>query len=71
MSNTMKAVALMAVWTAVFLYGMQMLDVGAHHRDPLWAVGSAAGLLVMWVVNFAIFFKVAGSEPWDWFKGSH
>jgi hypothetical protein len=66
--TTLKAVLLMAMWTAAAGWGLVHVGVGAHFRDPLWAVGTAVAFLVVWMVDFAIFFKVAGNRPWEWFK---
>ena len=42
------------------------LDVGAHHTDPLWALGTAIVFLVVLLIDVWMFFAIAGEEAYRW-----
>ena len=65
---SLKAILVMMLWTG--LVGFGLYSIGAHEqfRAPLWALGIGAALLVTHMVNMAIYFKVAGEKPFEWFS---
>ena len=44
------------------------LDAHLNYRNILWALAISLTLLITHVVNMAVYFKVAGEEPYKWFK---
>lgn len=67
--RTLQALGVMALWTLAFLGVMNWLNVGDHHGNILWAIGTALMFIIMIIGNFWIFFAVGKEEPWDWVKG--
>jgi len=67
--KTLQALGVMALWTIAFLGVMNFLNMGAHFREPLWALGTALMFIIMIIGNFWIFFAIGKEEPWDWVKG--
>jgi hypothetical protein len=65
---SIKAIAFMVVWTAIAGYGLFTIGAHEHFRNPLWAIGTGLALLVIHLVNMALYFKIAGEEPFLWFK---
>lgn len=63
---TYKALFLVAVFTAVCGWGLVQLNVGAHHSDPLWALGTAAAFITILLIDVWMFFAVAKDEPFRW-----
>lgn len=61
-----KAILVMAIWTALIGYGLFSAGALEHFREPLWAVGIGATLLITHMVNMALYFKVAGEKPFQW-----
>ena len=50
--------------------GAVLFAFDAHHnyRNIFWALAISVTLLITHVVNMAVYFKVAGEEPYKWFK---
>jgi hypothetical protein len=63
-----KAIVVMVIWTAIAGYGL--FTIGAHEdfRNPMWAVSIGIALLVIHMINMALYFKIAGERPFEWFK---
>jgi hypothetical protein len=61
-----KAFSAVAAFTAVCIYGLILLGVGAHHQDPLWALGTALAFITILVVDVWMFFAIAQDEPFRW-----
>ncbi len=66
MSSTLKGLLAIAIFTTIVVLIARALDVGAHHTDPIWALGTAIGFLVMLITNVWLFFAVAGDDPFKW-----
>lgn len=68
--GSMKAIPIMIAWTAVV--ALFLFLIGAHepehYRNPIWAIGIGIALLVTHLVNMALYFKIAGERPFEWFK---
>jgi hypothetical protein len=64
--STFKGLLAITIFTALCVYGALLLDVGAHHRDPLWALGFAVGFIVMLITDVWLFFAVAKDDPFKW-----
>ena len=65
---SLKAWAVMGIFSLFGAWVMTQVGFVENHRDPLWALGGAVVLLVILVANFLIYFWVAKEEPWKWFK---
>ena len=63
-----KAIVVMVIWTAIAGYGLYSIGAHEHFRNPLWAVGTGVALLVIHMINMALYFKIAGEKPFQWFK---
>lgn len=66
--RTFQALGVMALWNIAFIGIMNFVNVGAHYREPIWAILTAVMFIIMIVGNFWIFFAVGKEEPWDWVK---
>lgn len=63
-----KAIILMALWSAIILYGLHYFGMLSAHRDIGMAFLTAVILLAMHMFNMIIYFQVAGNKPYRWFK---
>lgn len=61
-----KAIVVMAVWTGLVFYGLYSIGAHENFRDPLWAFGIGVVLLIVHLVNMALYFNVAGEKPYQW-----
>jgi hypothetical protein len=64
-----KAIIVMLIWTAITFYGLYTL--GAHElamHNFVYALATGVALLVIHMVNMALYFKIAGEKPFEWFK---
>ena len=61
-----KAFLAVLVFTALCGYGLVQLSVGAHHTDPLWALGTSVAFLTILVIDVWLFFAIAKDEPFRW-----
>ena len=68
MTPTMKGLLAMLVWTMFSIGLLYIIGVGDHYRDPVWAILTAIAFLIILMVNFYLFFKIAGFYPFAWFK---
>jgi len=64
--GALKAFLAVAVFTALCGWGLVELNVGAHHSDPLWAVGTALAFVTILIVDVWLFFAIAKDEPLRW-----
>jgi hypothetical protein len=55
-----------AIFTAIVVWGALQLNIGEHHNDPLWALGTAVGFLALLIADVALFFGVAKDDPFKW-----
>lgn len=63
---TMKALAIMALWTVATVSIFNYVGFPEHFSNPIWALGAAIMLVVILVGNVWIFISVAQEEPWEW-----
>jgi len=63
-----KAIVVMVTWTAIAGYGLFTIGAHEHFRNPMWALVIGIILLVIHMINMALYFKVAGERPFEWFK---
>ena len=68
--NNLKAFVVIATWSMAVLFGLYLIDAHLHYRDIGWAIVISIALLVTHMVNFTIYFKFTGNEPYRWFKQS-
>lgn len=66
--SSFKGFLAIVVWTLIVAFGAIKLDIGAHHSDPLWALGTSIAFLIWLVSAVALFFGVAGDDPFKWEK---
>ena len=66
--KTIKGISGMVIWTA--LVALFLYAVDAHNKYQHLGIAILIGLalLVTHIVNMVIYFKVAGKEPYKWFK---
>jgi hypothetical protein len=64
--SVFKGLLAITIFTALVVWGATQLDVGAHHRDPLWALGFAVGFLVMLITDVWLFFAFAQDDAFKW-----
>ena len=67
---TMKALAIMALWTIATISIFNFIGFQNHFSNPLWALAGALMLVVILIGNVWIFIGVAQEEPWAWLKSS-
>jgi len=65
---TTRALAVMAIWTAVMITLFNVVGFDDHYTNPLWALGAALVLVVTLVGNVWIFIHISKDEPWEWNK---
>ena len=63
-----KAFLYMGSWTLIIAIILYSQGAHIHFRELNWAIGTSLILLITHMVNMAIYFKVAGNEPYKWFK---
>ncbi len=66
--SSFKGFLAIVIWTVIVAYGAVSLNIGAHHGDPVWALGTAIAFLISLVCSVAMFFGVAGDDPFKWEK---
>jgi len=66
--KNLKAFTIISLITASVGAVLFVLDAHLNYRNILWAVAISVTLLITHVVNMAVYFKVAGEEPYKWFK---
>jgi hypothetical protein len=66
--KNLKAFTIIGLITASVGAVLFALDAHLNYRNILWAVSISVTLLITHVVNMAVYFKVAGEEPYKWFK---
>ena len=66
--KNLKAFTIIGLITASVGAALFALDAHLNYRNILWAVSISVTLLITHVVNMAVYFKVAGEEPYKWFK---
>ena len=66
--KNLKAFSIISLITVSVGAVLFVLDAHLNYRNILWAVAISVTLLITHVVNMAVYFKVAGEEPYKWFK---
>ena len=66
--SSFKGFLAIAVWTAIVGFAAVQINVGAHHSDPVWALGTSIAFLIWLVTAVALFFGVAKDDPFKWEK---
>jgi len=66
--SSFKGFLAIAVWTAIVAAIAIELNIGAYHTDPVWALVTAVAFLIWLVTAVAMFFGVAGDDPFKWEK---
>jgi hypothetical protein len=66
--KNLKAFTIIGLITASVGAVLFALDAHLNYRNILWASAISVTLLITHVVNMAVYFKVAGEEPYKWFK---
>ena len=66
--KNLKAFTIIGLITASVGAVLFALDAHLNYRNILWASAISITLLITHVVNMAVYFKVAGEEPYKWFK---
>ena len=63
-----RAIIVMVMWTAISGYGLFIIGAHEHFRNPIWAISIGIALLAIHLINMALYFKIAGERPFEWFK---
>jgi len=63
-----KAFTTMSLWTLTIGIILYRIEAHLHFREILWALSLSLILLVTHMVNMIIYFKIAGNDPYKWFK---
>jgi hypothetical protein len=66
--KTLKAILIMSIWTLIVGFILHTVEAHLHFREIIWAVAIGVILLITHMVNMALYFKIAGKEPYLWFK---
>ncbi len=66
--KSVKAFVCMGLWTLLIVIILYSQGAHIHFREFSWAIGTSLILLFTHMVNMAIYFKVAGDEPYKWFR---
>jgi hypothetical protein len=66
--TSIKAIAFMVTWTMIAGYGLFTIGAHEHFRNPMWAVSTGVALLIIHLTNMALYFKIAGEQPFAWIK---
>jgi hypothetical protein len=66
--KTLKAILIMSIWTLIVGFILYTVEAHLHFREIIWAVAIGVILLITHMVNMALYFKIAGKEPYLWFK---
>lgn len=64
--SSFKGFLAIVIFTTLVVFGALELRVGMHHSDPLWALGTAVGFLMLLITDVWLFFAVAKDEPFKW-----
>lgn len=55
---------------AVFTYGaytiLNLIGIGEHHTDIVWAAASSITFLIILLLDVWMFFAIAGEEAYKW-----
>lgn len=70
MSNTIKALGAMLIWTVAMVGLINFIGFPKHHDNLIWAIGGAIMLVITLVGNVWLFIGLAKEEPWAWTKDS-
>ena len=63
-----KAFTIKSLWTLTIGIILYRIEAHLHFREILWALSLSLILLVTHMVNMIIYFKIAGNDPYKWFK---
>lgn len=66
--KTLKAILIMSIWTSIVGFILYTIEAHLYFREIIWAVAIGVILLITHMVNMALYFKIAGKEPYLWFK---
>ena len=66
--KTVQGIFGMAIWTAAVATVLYFCRAHNNYDHFGWAILIGSVLLTTHVVNMVIYFKVAGKQPYRWFK---
>lgn len=66
--KNLKAFSIIGFITASVGVLLYALDAHLNYRNLFWAIGISITLLITHILNMAVYFKVAGDQPYKWFK---
>ncbi|HJM28147.1 MAG: hypothetical protein QF596_09015 [Acidimicrobiales bacterium] len=66
--KTLYGIAGMTLWTSLVVLVLYLFNAHDYYNHFGWAVLFGFILLIAHVVNMAIYFNIAGKEPYKWFK---
>ena len=66
--SSFKGFLAILVWTVIVVFIAELLDIGAHHDNIFWALGTSIAFIIWLVSSVAMFFAVAKDDPFKWEK---
>ncbi|MDA7786490.1 hypothetical protein N9J68_01105 [Gammaproteobacteria bacterium] len=66
--KNLKAFSIIGLITASVGILLYAFDAHLNYRNLFWAIGISTTLLITHILNMAVYFKVAGDQPYKWFK---
>ena len=66
--KTLQGIFGMAIWTAAIAAVLYLCKAHDNYDQFGWAVLIGFVLLLTHIVNMIIYFKIAGKQPYKWFK---
>lgn len=66
--HSFKAIIVMLLWSSAVGFALYAIGAHIHFREIKWAILISAVLLLTHIGNMFLYFKIAGKEPYSWFK---
>jgi hypothetical protein len=64
--KTKLALLVIAIFTYCAYYILNLIGIGEHHTDIVWAAASSIVFLTILLVDVWVFFAIAGEEAYKW-----
>ncbi len=64
-----RAIIVMLLWSSVIGFSLYAIDAHIHFREIPWSISISIVLLLTHMGNMFLYFRIAGKEPYRWFKG--
>lgn len=64
--KTKLALLVIAAFTYCAYILLDMIGIGQHHTDIIWAAASSIAFLTILLLDVWMFFAIAGEEAYKW-----